>query len=103
MEIYTVEVYPQYLLLKTRDGRAAYKVDGYRVFGRGDFMWHPHSIYISRRHFAVGRLGGGYFIEDLGSTNGTFVNGVDIRGMGRVDVKPGDVISVANVVELLVD
>lgn len=103
MEVYTVEVYPQYLLLRTRDGRAAYKVDGYRVFGRGDFVWHPHNIYVSRRHFAVGRLGGTYFIEDLGSTNGTFVHGVDIRCMGRVDIEPGGVISVAKVVELLVD
>ena len=46
---------------------------------------------------------GVYFVEDLGSTNGTFLNGVDIRGKGRARLQPGDVINVAGVLELAVE
>jgi hypothetical protein len=34
---------------------------------------------ISRRHAIVREMGGSLVIEDLGSTNGTFVNGVEIK------------------------
>ncbi len=34
--------------------------------------------YVSRRHCAVVRKGAGFFLEDLQSSNGTFVNGVKI-------------------------
>ncbi|MCA0294802.1 MAG: FHA domain-containing protein [Actinobacteria bacterium] len=30
--------------------------------------------YVSTRHARISRVGGGYQVEDLGSTNGTFVN-----------------------------
>lgn len=100
MEVYALEITPE-LVLATKDGRAVYRVGAYRVFGRSDFLWHPKYIYISRRHFAVLYEAGGYYVEDLGSTNGTFLNGADIRGMGRVPLKPGDVIDVAGVVQLV--
>lgn len=101
MEVYTVEVYPA-LVLRTGDGRAEYRVEGRRVFGRADFGWHPRSVYISRRHFSVELLDGAYYVEDLGSTNGTFLNGVDIRGRGKTPLRPGDVLNVAGVLELVV-
>lgn len=101
MEVFTVEVSPA-LVLRTVDGRAEYRVEGQRVFGRADFSWHPRSVFISRRHFAVEYLEGTYFVEDLGSTNGTFLNGVDIRGRGKTPLRLGDVINVAGVLELVV-
>jgi serine phosphatase RsbU (regulator of sigma subunit) len=38
------------------------------------------SLAVSRHHAVVSREGGGYFVEDTGSSNGTFVNGQRIEG-----------------------
>lgn len=46
---------------------------------------------ISRRHARLTFQGGKYVLEDLGSTNGTFVNGQRLAGP-RV-LKPGEVVS----------
>jgi pSer/pThr/pTyr-binding forkhead associated (FHA) protein len=46
---------------------------------------------VSRRHAQVRREGDAIFVVDLGSTNGTRVNGVTVREHRLV---PGDVISV---------
>jgi hypothetical protein len=46
---------------------------------------------ISRRHSRMQFQGGKYVIEDLGSTNGTHVNGQRI--MSAYVLKPGDVVS----------
>ena len=45
---------------------------------------------VSRVHTYVERLGGTWFVEDLGSRNGTFLN--NRRVAGRRPVKPGDEI-----------
>ncbi len=46
---------------------------------------------VSRRHARLQFQGGRYVIEDLGSTNGTYVNGQ--RLIGPYVLKPGDVVS----------
>ena len=43
---------------------------------------------VSRRHAHIWRDGGRWFLSDLGSLNGTRVNGV--RVIERVEVRPGD-------------
>ncbi|MEN8173781.1 MAG: FHA domain-containing protein, partial [Chloroflexota bacterium] len=45
---------------------------------------------VSRRHTRLRLEANGYVVEDLGSTNGTFVN--DSRLAGPVTLRPGDVI-----------
>ena len=50
----------------------------------------------SRPHAVVLREGAQYFIEDLNSASGTFVNGEDIRGLGRRRLRPGDTILIGN-------
>jgi len=75
-------------------------------FGRSNFLGIVPSgelNLISRRHFRTHLQGGKLFIEDLGSTNGTFVNGVDIRGRGMVPLERGDRVNVAGVVEFTVE
>jgi pSer/pThr/pTyr-binding forkhead associated (FHA) protein len=56
---------------------------------------------ISRKHSRLTFQGGKYVIEDLGSTNGTFVNGQ--RLAGPVVLKPGDVVSLGEQIVLMYD
>ncbi|MEW6433649.1 MAG: FHA domain-containing protein [Myxococcota bacterium] len=54
-------------------------------------LQHPS---ISRRHAQVRRQGEQFFVKDLGSQNGTFVNKQRIAT--EVEVKPGDTIAMGN-------
>jgi predicted component of type VI protein secretion system len=56
---------------------------------------------ISRKHSRLSFQGGKYVLEDLGSTNGTFVNGQ--RLSGPVVLKPGDVVSLGEQIVLMYD
>lgn len=56
---------------------------------------------ISRKHSRLTFQGGKYVIEDLGSTNGTFINGQ--RLAGPVVLKPGDVVSLGEQIVLMYD
>lgn len=49
---------------------------------------------VSRRHASVVRAGGRFFVEDLGSRNGTLVNGQKI--VGRTPLRDGDRILVCD-------
>jgi hypothetical protein len=99
--VYYVYAQPAaYLLI---DGRAL-RLRGSRiVIGREDLVGilPPEKLaYVTRRakggQFQIIRYGNAFYIQDPGSTNGTYVNGVDIRGRGWVQLKNGDVISVPN-------
>jgi hypothetical protein len=57
-----------------------------------------NSAEVSRRHARLRLEGGGYVIEDLGSTNGTFVNGQ--RLTGRHLLRPGEAINLGEAVTL---
>jgi len=50
--------------------------------------------YVSRRHARIFYRNGKWFIEDLGSTNGTIVDNEDIRGKGTRELKDGSEIVV---------
>jgi len=52
----------------------------------------PHPM-VSFRHAQLHRMGRQFFIEDLNSTNGTFVNGRRAAARVKVPVKAGDEIS----------
>lgn len=53
----------------------------------------PHQVnYLSRRHAHLFLKAGAPWIEDLGSTNGTFVNGVRLEDQS-IRLEPGDVIA----------
>ena len=53
---------------------------------------------VSRHHMRMTRGAGGHTIEDLGSTNGTFVNGQ--RLTGPRPLRPGDMIGLGETVTL---
>ncbi len=44
------------------------------IFPDVDLDAHDSDAKVSRRHARIVRSNGGYFIEDLGSTNGTYIN-----------------------------
>jgi predicted component of type VI protein secretion system len=60
---------------------------------------HPHcdvrlrSPRVSRRHCCLTEVDGAVVVRDLGSTNGTLING---RRVGSGRLRPGDVLSIAN-------
>lgn len=55
----------------------------------------PHQVnYVSRRHAHIFLKGGAPFVEDLGSTNGTFVGGVRLDEHA-VELRDGDVLAFA--------
>ncbi len=51
---------------------------------------------VSRRHAIITMECGNYYVEDQGSTNGTFVNGSRISSYEPIQIKEGDVITFAN-------
>jgi hypothetical protein len=80
--------------------------DRERLFGREDFyafLSADKLSYISRRgnggQFRIVRFRDGYYIRDDYSTNGTYVNGVNIKGRGYVPLKNEDRIGIPNVFE----
>lgn len=54
---------------------------------------------VSRRHVRFVAQGGGYVVEDLGSTNGTFVNGR--RLTGPYLLQPGETVTIGEQVALV--
>lgn len=54
---------------------------------------------VSRSHAVITRQGGDYFLQDLGSTNGTFVNEEKITGQHRL--QSGDKIMLSDAVHMI--
>jgi hypothetical protein len=80
------------------DGNEILLAGNARSFGRHDFekfMPPEHATYISRQHINLCYEEGNYYVEDRSSTNGTRVNGTDIKGTGRHQLADGDVIELA--------
>ena len=66
------------------------------VLGRGrgaDLVIHEPTI--SRAHAAVGFREGSFFVQDLGSTNGTFLNG---SRRERAELADGDEIQIGRLI-----
>lgn len=82
-------------------------LSGETVLGRGDFVGvvsAEDSRKISKRHLRIYESGGSFFVEDgyqgRPSTNGTMLDGRDIRGSGPQQLNPGSKISLAGVADL---
>lgn len=74
-----------------------------RVIGRGDLaraLSLDELGLVSRRHFEVKSEDEQFYIEDLGSANGTKLNGEDISGKGPASLNNDDVIEPAGAIQL---
>ena len=74
-----------------------------KPLGRRDFqaLVSPEkSDIISRQHILVTYDNSQYFIEDLNSTNGTKLNGSEIRGTGKHAIANGDTVELAGALNL---
>jgi len=67
-------------------------LSSYTVVGRGDFSGLPEETLakIEEKHFAVYYRNGVWWVEDLGSRHGTYLNGVRVK---KERLREGDVIS----------
>lgn len=88
---YTLQV------LKGRSDVTALRlIDGVNSVGRhDDCVIRIRSSQVSRRHCEVFEADGRLMLRDLGSSNGTYVNG--LRVLGQQPLKVGDVISIGGV------
>jgi hypothetical protein len=77
-----------------------FTLSGTAVLGRGadiDLTCLPESTAISRRHSKVTLETGKWYIEDLDSANGTFVNGMKLQPNLRHEIESGTKIALGNV------
>jgi pSer/pThr/pTyr-binding forkhead associated (FHA) protein len=68
-----------------------------RVLGRDARLGQPFSTdtFLSRHHVLVRRIGYGIEIMDLGSANGTYVNGTRVRAL--TPLRDGDVLRIGQI------
>jgi hypothetical protein len=109
---------PGTVLMRKPSGETMTYIAGFRVgermipitslpqnFGREDFRGivpEEELSFISRSQFEIryDYSRGRFLIEDLGSTNGTLLNGEEIKGKGPQELGDGDIISPAGAVNL---
>jgi pSer/pThr/pTyr-binding forkhead associated (FHA) protein len=54
--------------------------------------------YVSRRHARIFYRDGSWYIEDLDSSNGTILNGENIKGKGPVKLNDGDELIIGSTI-----
>jgi hypothetical protein len=73
---------------------AAYEIGHGATLGRGDVEIQLEDPFASTRHARIERQGGVLVLEDLGSTNGTFLNGEPLSG--PQPLHPGDRVRIGD-------
>ncbi|MBZ5604769.1 MAG: SpoIIE family protein phosphatase [Acidobacteriia bacterium] len=91
----TVQTAPKDLIIRNIDGKSVtVPLDRDRIsLGRSSTneLCYPDDAGLSRQHLALVREGGAWFVEDLGSKNGTLLNGKRVEK--KMSFGPGDRIS----------
>ncbi len=87
------------LIIKRMQGQRAgleYDLPQRTTLGRGDVEISFEDSFASSRHARIELTAGHAVIEDLGSTNGTFINGEQLEG--PVSLRAGDQIAIGDTV-----
>lgn len=72
------------------------------IIGRHSFSGYSVMIhYISREHAIIIMERDKYYIEDKQSTNGTKLNGVEIRGKGKQELRDGDKVEIVGTITVI--
>jgi hypothetical protein len=74
-----------------------------RIFGREDFLGTALTddlIFIGKEHFKITKMDDGFYIEDLGTKNGTMINGEEIKDLGKRKLENEDEILVAKTLNI---
>ena len=80
-----------------RDKATTVRLSGPTDIGRGNgCAIRLEDTYVSQMHARLADRDGGWYVEDLGSTNGTYLN--DRRVQAPVQVHAGDVVRVGKTV-----
>ncbi|MBI2567376.1 MAG: GGDEF domain-containing protein [Candidatus Schekmanbacteria bacterium] len=91
------EKIPFLLVISGQDGDREFEVRDEMVIGRDENADLPlNSRLISRHHAIIEEIGGNFRLQDLNSTNGTFVNGD--RVADSIVLKNGDIIHIGEVI-----
>ena len=78
-------------------GKSIQFAPGEYIFGRGqECHVRPNSEWVSRQHCMLRVTADGTFVRDLGSRNGTLINGV--RLVGEVRLEHGDQLQIGPLV-----
>ncbi len=94
------EVRVPQLILRDNKGNQSFSLGPRAVIGRQEGVdIHLDDTAVSRRHAEIARVGTLYWIRDLESSNGTFLNGKRIDG---AVLRPGDEIRVGPLVLMFV-
>jgi predicted component of type VI protein secretion system len=79
-------------------------VTGKKVIGRVDLAKYasPAEVgWVSRQHFTIFEENGAFYIQDDKSTNGTKLDGVEIKQQGKHQLKDGSEILAGDAVKLM--
>ena len=84
------------LVAKVKSGEEEFAIDGGLTIGRtpDNTISFPDDSNISRNHVEIRERDGEYYLTDLGSSNGTLVNGLPLKGVHKL--KNGDFIIIGN-------
>jgi len=91
----SLRISPREIIVRTHEGKSVtFPLDRDRIsLGRANVneLCYPDDAGLSRQHLALIRSNGGWSVDDLGSKNGTMLNGKRIERIAPF--KPGDRIS----------
>jgi pSer/pThr/pTyr-binding forkhead associated (FHA) protein len=68
-----------------------------KIFPHLDLTYNDPAAYVSRQHARILADAGGYFVEDLGSANGTFLNDRRLPGGVPTRLRNGDRVRIGKV------
>jgi hypothetical protein len=90
-----------HLVLKSTG--SIFKLGDSAVIGREDptlnidFDGYPDGKYVSHRHAQIIKISGKYYIEDLGSSNHTYVNDIKLAQGQAEPIDDGDVVKIGKI------